>query len=56
MRCNICGKFMRYESSYDFIDYYRCIEDCDGLVADFNSEEKNMDKADKENKNVLYKM
>lgn len=40
---------MAYESTYDFTDYYRCIDDCDDLIPDTNSEEKNMAYADRIN-------
>ncbi len=54
MRCNICGKFMNLETIYDFISYYRCVDDCDNLIPDFNSEERNMDYVDKVNKIFKY--
>lgn len=50
MKCEVCGKFMTYITTYDFTDYYICIDECEGTeVADPNSEEKNMEFADKIN-------
>jgi len=50
LRCFVCGKFMAYEDSYDFIDYYRCVDDCmRQAIPNPTSEEKNMAYADKIN-------
>lgn len=50
MKCRVCGKFMEYENTYDFTDYYRCKDDCErGAIPNPDSEEKNMDYADKIN-------
>ena len=51
MKCPICGKFMRFEKTCDFTDYYRCSDDCSrAFIADVDSIESNMEYADKMNK------
>jgi hypothetical protein len=50
MKCPECGKFMAYESTYDFFDYYRCVDDCERkAIENPDSEIKNMDYADEQN-------